>query len=134
MMLFAAMEIVDIIAEIIGIAIVIAVVGFWIRLHKHNKALEAAQADMTQPETVHAQICMRGKSETLGKRKYYVNFRTDDGREIRLSVSHKMFVELKKSDLVLEPRRAYHVPQAGMLTYQGTELIRFEHELPEQSQ
>ena len=132
-MMFAAdMARVDLISEIIGGAIVIGVIVFLIWLRKRSRTMEKKQAEMTQPETVHAYVGALNKREALGKREYFVHFLTDDGREIRLSVTREAYKALKKTELCFDdPRRVTYTRQSGMLTYQGIDLISFEND-PEQ--
>ena len=63
---------IDTISIIIGALIAVGAVVFLIWLKKRNKALENKQAEMTAPETVHAKIIARNKSDVLGKREYYL--------------------------------------------------------------
>lgn len=127
------MELVDIISIVIGAAVTVGAVVFWIWLKRRNQGLEQTQAEMTAPETVHARVFALNKSEALGNRKYFVHFRTDDERELRLSVSYDAFRALKKKDLVFTPGKVCHQVQSGMLTYQGSTLISFENDPAEQS-
>lgn len=127
-MIAAELNLADRISMIIGFLIVIGAVAFLICLFRRGKRLDQTQSSMTAPETVHVRQTDTMKGQTLGKYHYYVYFHTDDGRDLRLSVSRDEFRELTRTDQVFTPGRVYDRRPSGMLTYQGSTLISFERD------